>query len=219
MQNANTVQQDKTIKTMLDSKIRPIIDPPLNGIANLLAKTPLTGTMLTIIGFLFGFMACMALLFQTYWLAVAGLILNRVCDGMDGALARARGEASDLGGYLDITLDFLIYAGIPFFAAVGLMEASAYFAASFVIYSFIGTGISFLAFAIVADKRKMDDKSHQGKKSFYFANGFMEGTETIIFMALICLLPQYFEYLCYGFGTLCWITTFARIHMASQLFK
>jgi phosphatidylglycerophosphate synthase len=204
---------------MLDSTFRKLIDPPLNIIARGIAKTPLTGTAITIIGFGFGIVACLCLAFQYGYTAFVFLMLNRLCDGLDGAVARAKRESSDFGGYLDITLDFVIYAGIPFFAAVGLMDTSAFFATGFVIYSFIGSGISFLAYAIMAAKRNMDDGAHQGKKSFFFANGFMEGTETVIFMALVCLFPQYFEIFCITYGILCWATTAARIHMAWRVFN
>ena len=203
---------------MLDSSLRKLIDPPLNLMARGLAKTGLTGNMVTWIGFMFGLAACGAVALQYGVLAFGFLMMNRICDGLDGAVARARNESSDFGGYLDITLDFLIYAGIPFFAAMGLMDHGAMIAAAFVIYSFIGSGVSFLAYAINAQKQDMDDGAHQGKKSFYFASGFMEGTETVIFMTLVCLLPDYFEILCYVFGALCWVTTAARIHMAWRVF-
>lgn len=204
---------------MFDTPIRKIINPPLNAAAQIIAKTPVTGNGLSITGFLFGLSACLCLVFQYGLYAFGFLVLNRLCDGLDGAVARKKNINSDFGGYLDITLDYLVYAGIPFFAAIGFMDASAFFAAAFVIYSFIASGVTFLAHAIMAAKNNMDDKNHQGHKSFFFARGFMEGAETIIFMGLVCLLPQYFEFLCYGFGILCWITAAARIHMAYQLFR
>lgn len=204
---------------MFDSVLRIAIDPPLNMMARGLAKTPVTGTMLTWLGFFFGLMTCGAVALQYGVTAFILLIINRFCDGLDGAVARARGEASAFGGYLDITLDYLIYAGLPFFAALGLMDQTAFLAAGFVIYSFIGSGVSFLAYAIIAAKRDMHDNDHQGKKAFYFASGFMEGAETIVFMAFICLFPHAFEVICYVFGTLCWLTTVARLHMAWRVFS
>lgn len=203
---------------MFDSIIRPYIDPPLNGVARVVGKTPLSANAITWIGFLFGLTACLMVTMQYGFVAFCFLILNRLCDGLDGAVARFKNQSNDLGGYLDIVLDFLIYAGIPFFAAIGLTEDTAFLAASFVIFSFVGSGISFLAYAVMAAKRNMET-DHQGRKSFYFASGFMEGTETVIFMSLVCLLPDYFEIFCYGFGILCWVTTFARIRMAYHVFK
>jgi phosphatidylglycerophosphate synthase len=136
---------------------------------------------------------------------------------LDGAVARVKGQSSDLGGYLDILLDFLIYAGFPLAMALGIGTIESISAASFLLFSFIGSGVSFLAYAIIAAKRGQET-DQQGKKSFFYSNGLMEGTETIIFLCLLCLLPQYFVILCCVFGTLCLITTAMRIHMAYQVF-
>lgn len=203
---------------MLDSTARKIIDPPLNKIAAFLSKFGFTGTSITFIGFGFGVIACVFAMLHFYIFALLFLILNRVCDGLDGAVARDRGKASDFGGYIDIVLDFFIYAGFPFFMALGLNAAHDYMASSFVVFAMITTGVSFLAYAAIAAKREMVTTA-QGKKSFYFSRGLMEGTETIIFLCLLCLLPHYFTILCFTFGTLCLITTVMRIHMAYQVFK
>lgn len=203
---------------MFDSAIRSRIDKHLDRAGQTLAGLPVSANAVTGLGFCFGLTACLLMTLQLGPAAFIFVMLNRLCDGLDGAIARARGKSSDFGGYLDIVLDFLIYAGIPFFAAMGLTTGAAIFAAAFVIFSFIGSGVSFLAYAIIAARRGMET-AHQGKKSFYFASGFMEGTETVIFMSLVCLLPSYFETICYVFGTLCWITTFARIRMAYHVFK
>ncbi|WP_321160240.1 hypothetical protein [Marinomonas rhodophyticola] len=84
-------------------------------------------------------------------------------------------------------------------------------AASFLIFSFMGTGSSFLAFAIMAEKRKIE-RLEYGHKSLYFLGGLAEGTETIAFLVLICLLPSYFAVMAYLFGVICWITTVTRIY-------
>jgi len=203
---------------MLDSYIRPLIDPPLHKIAAFFKNGPLHANIVTITGFFFGVMACIAAANHLYFAALFLLIFNRLCDGLDGAVARIRNESSDFGGYLDITLDFFIYAGFPFSFAMGLGTIEAMQAGAFVLFSIITTGVSFLAYAIIAAKRNMET-SHQGKKSFYFSNGLMEGTETIIFLCLLCLLPQYFVILCCVFGGLCLLTTAMRIHMAYHVFK
>ena len=45
--------------------------------------------------------------------------LNRLLDCLDGALARYRGTASDLGGFLDLLGDFIIYSILPIAIAQG----------------------------------------------------------------------------------------------------
>ena len=203
---------------MLDSTLRPIIDPPLQKFAALFKGGFITGNHITLIGFLFGLTACAAAFVQFYIIAFILTILNRFCDGLDGAVARARGEQSDFGGYLDILLDFIIYAGFPLSFALGLDTLSALQACAFILFSFICSGVSFLAYAIIAGARKMQTTA-QGQKSFFYAKGLMEGTETILFLLLLCLIPQHFIILCCVFGTLCILTGLARIHMAYHVFK
>mgnify|MGYP006292714065 CR=1 FL=1 len=199
---------------MLDSYLRGYIDPLLKKIAAFFKDLPITANHFTCGGFFIGMVACFLAALQLYGWALLCLILNRLCDGLDGAIARAKDQTSDFGGYLDITLDFFIYAGFPLCIAIGLGTIEAAYAAAFLLFCIITTSTSFLAYAIIAAKNNIHTE-HQGKKSFYFSNGLMEGTETIIFMCLICVLPQYFVILCCVFGVLCLITTAIRIYMAS----
>jgi phosphatidylglycerophosphate synthase len=203
---------------LLDSYLRKYIDPPLKKIAAFSRNLPITPNHVTLGGFLIGAVACFLAMLQLYWWALLCLVLNRLFDGLDGAVARIKNQNSDFGGYLDITLDFFIYGGFPLCIAIGLGTSDAAYAAAFLLFCIITTGTSFLAYAIIAAKNNMETE-HQGKKSFYFSNGLMEGTETILFMCLMCILPQYFVTLCIIFGVLCLITTAMRIYMASQVFK
>jgi len=202
---------------MLDSVMRKIIDLPLNKTALFFKSSSITGTHITLIGFCFGLTACAFAFTQDYMAGIIFLTLNRICDGLDGPIARARGEASDFGGYLDILLDFVIYAGFPFTVGLGIGTIEAISATAFALFSIIGTGVSFLTYATICAKRGIETEL-QGKKTFYFSNGLMEGTETIIFMVSLCIFPHYFVPLCMIFGTLCILTTILRIRMAYQVF-
>ena len=62
--------------------------------------------------------------------------------------------STDLGGFLDIVLDFIVYAGMVFAFAVADPGANA-LAAAFLLFAFMGTGSSFLAFAMMAAKRRL----------------------------------------------------------------
>ncbi|MCB1835193.1 MAG: CDP-alcohol phosphatidyltransferase family protein, partial [Geminicoccaceae bacterium] len=73
---------------------------------------------------------------------------------------------TDLGGFLDITLDFIFYSGFVFAFAVHDPQANG-LAAAFLVFSFIGTGSSFLAFAIMAARRGLATE-RRGKKSLYY---------------------------------------------------
>ncbi len=196
---------------MLDRTARRFIDPTLELIAGRAARVRLTADQVTVIGFGMGVAAIAAIASHLYLLGLALLLLNRLADGVDGCLARRNGP-TDLGGYLDIVLDFIVYAGLAFAFAVAQPENAL--AAAFLIFSFMGTGSSFLAFAIFAAKRKLDD--HQGLKGFYYLGGITEGTETIMLFVIVCLVPGYFAEAAYVFGALCWLTTAGRIGSAVQ---
>lgn len=194
---------------MLDTFFIKNLKQPLRQTAVIVDKFGVKANWITLIGFVVGMMVLPALYLGNTSLALLCIIINRVMDGLDGAVARVQGP-TDLGGYLDITLDFIFYSAVIFgFALMNPIENAL--AASFLIFSFMGTGSSFLAFAIMAEKRKIE-RLEYGRKSLYFLGGLTEGTETIIFLLLICLLPSYFAILAYVFGSLCWITTVTRIY-------
>ncbi len=143
-----------------------------------------------------------------YLAALVVILLNRLLDGLDGALARRR-ELTDAGGFLDISLDFLFYALVPFGFILAAPEQNA-LAGGWLLFAFIGTGSSFLAFAALAAKHQIDNPGY-AHKSFYYLGGLTEGTETILLFVLGCLFPAWFAWFAWIFGALCWMTTFTRV--------
>lgn len=200
---------------MFDARIRRVLEPGLDRASALLARFGLSANAVTFAGFVIGCGAWLALAYRQYPLALALIALNRAADGLDGALARKLGP-TDLGGYFDIALDFFFYAGVPFFFAVGRPEFAL--AAAFLIFSFVGTGSSFLAFSVIAAKRGLATDTH-GPKAIYYLGGLAEGAETMIVFALICLFPEYFAWFAWIFGGLCWLTTATRLAWAIHAFR
>ncbi|QUX92523.1 hypothetical protein CYL31_14440 [Marinomonas sp. A3A] len=194
---------------MLDTFFIKSLKHPLRLTALVIDKLGVKANWITLLGFIIGMMVLPALYFGNTSLALIFVVINRVMDGLDGAVARVQGP-TDLGGYLDITLDFIFYSAVIFgFALMNPVDNAL--AASFLIFSFMGTSSSFLAFAIMAEKRKIE-RLEYGRKSLYFLGGLAEGTETIVFLILICLFPSYFAIMAYAFGVICWITTATRIY-------
>jgi len=147
--------------------------------------------------------------------ALVPLLASRLADGLDGAVARAT-RKTDFGGYLDIAADFLFYGAIPMAFVLndpGLNGA----AGAFLLASFYFNGTSFLGYAILAEKHGHKTDA-QGQKSLYYSNGILEGTETILFFVLICLIPDYFALLSWVFGGLCFATATLRIYAAKQIY-
>ena len=201
---------------MFDSAMRKVVDPPVALIAGFVVRAGIGANTVTLAGLIPGFGAAVAISQGAFWLGLVLIAVNRILDGLDGAVARRWG-ATDLGGYLDIVSDFLFYGAIPF--AFALYDpAMLALPACFLLLSFIGTGSSFLAFATIAEKRGVSTDI-RGKKSFYYLGGLTEGTETIAFFVLCCLFPEQFATMAWIFGTLCWITTITRVLAAFSVFK
>lgn len=199
---------------MIDSYMRRVVDPPLDRVGRRLAGAGMSANAVTIGGFAIGLLAIPCLAAQWYGVALAAILLNRLADGLDGAVARQT-ALTDFGGYLDIVCDFIVYAGVAFGFALARPENTL--PAAFLILSFVGTGTSFLAFAILAAKRGLASEA-RGRKSLYYLGGLTEGTETIAVFAAFCLFPGAFAVLAYVFGALCWLTTAVRVVAARRNF-
>ncbi len=200
---------------MLDPHVRPLIDPILTHIGGRLAGTGLTANAVTLVGLGLGLISAgMIASGMTVW-ALVPLLASRFADGLDGAVARAT-QKTDFGGYLDITADFLFYGAIPL-AFVCVDPAINGVAGMVLLTSFYVNGTSFLGFAILAEKHQMQTDA-RGTKSLYFTGGLLEGTETIGFFVLLCLLPNYFAPLAWIFAVLCFVTAVSRILLARKVF-
>ncbi len=186
--------------------MRRLVDPPLDRLGGRLAAAGVPANAVTLAGFAVGLLAVPMLAAEWYAAALALILGNRLADGLDGAVARRTG-ITDLGGYLDIVCDFVFYAAVAFGFALGRAENAV--PAAFLMLSFVGTGTSFLAYAVMAAKRHLATDL-RGAKSLYYLGGLTEGTETIAVFVAFCLLPDSFAPLAYGFGALCWITTASR---------
>lgn len=201
---------------MLDRYLLPQIAKPLIKLATPLTQRGVRANHITILGFLIGMSALPLLVFHHFIWALVAILINRTFDGLDGTLARQQGSR-DSGGFLDIGLDFLFYSAIPFGFALAAPSENA-IAAAFLIYAFVGTGSSFLAFASLASKHQLQSP-HYPQKSFYYLSGITEGTETLICFILMCLFPQHFCLLAWIFGGLCWVTTTNRLIFGFKTLK
>jgi phosphatidylglycerophosphate synthase len=201
---------------MLDRAATQWISPAIQRLARLLVRAGLSANQMTLTGFGIG-LAAAALVGSGQYLAGAGaILLSRLCDGLDGAMARET-RPTDVGGFLDIALDFIFYAAIPLGFAVADPSRNA-LAAATLLAAFVGTMASFLAFAVLATKRQLESLAYPDK-SFYFLGGLTEATETLACFMAMCLWPQHFALLAYGFAILCLITTVTRIWWGWRAFS
>ena len=199
---------------MFDAKIRPLIDPVLNAQGARLAARGVRPDQVTLVGLGFGLLAAVLVAFGAMGWALVAILLSRLADGLDGAVARA-GQPSDFGGYLDIVCDFAFYGAVPL--AFVILDPSNGLAAAFLLFSFYVNGATFLGFAVLAEKREMKT-DERGVKTLYFTGGLLEGAETIGLFVLFCLVPGWFVPLAFVFGGFCLVTAVSRVLLAARGF-
>ena len=193
---------------MIDRYALKFAAVPLNAVARVFQRMGITANQVTWAALLLGLGVIPLLAYGRYGLAATVIVLNRLLDGIDGALAR-RTAVTERGGFLDITFDFIFYSAVPFGFALADPAANALPAAA-LIYAFVGTGASFLAFAAIIARRGALNPAYP-PKSLYYLGGIAEGTETIAVFLGCCLVPDWFPVLAWSFAALCWLTTAIRV--------
>lgn len=201
---------------MLDARIRRAIDPVLERIAGTLVGGGISANTVTWAGFAIGVAAAGSIALTYYWTGLVLLLVSRLCDGLDGAIARAS-QKTDLGGFLDIVLDFAFYGAIPL-AFILANPADNALAGSFLLLTFYINGASFLTFALMAEKQGIDEEA-RGSKSLLYTTGLAEASETIMVFALWCVFPAWFSTIAYFFAGLVALTTIARFVLAYRTFR
>ena len=198
---------------MLDGWARRRLDPLLDRLAARLAAAGATPNAITVGACAVGLLAAAAIAAQWYLVGLALLLVSRLGDGLDGAVASITGK-TDLGGFLDIVLDFVFYGAIPLGFVLADPAANAVAGAA-LIFSFYVNGGSFLAYAVMAEKRGLKTEK-RGEKSLFFTTGLAEATETIAFFVAFCLFPAWFPALAGIFAVLCLYTATSRIMLARR---
>jgi phosphatidylglycerophosphate synthase len=200
---------------MLDGWARARIDPLLDRLGRRLAAAGASANTVTFAACGVGLLAALAIAGGYFWLGLVLMLVSRLGDGLDGAVAKVYGK-TDLGGYLDIVLDFVFYGAIPLGFVLADPAANAV-AGTVLILSFYINGSSFLAYAIMAEKRKMET-SARGSKSLFFTAGLAEATETIAVFVLCCIFPAWFPQIAYVFAAVCFYTALSRMVLAARTF-
>ena len=201
---------------MLDGAARRLIGPSLDRLGARIAAAGVSADQITWAGFGVGVLAAAAIAGKAYLAGLLLIIVSRVCDGLDGAVARHT-KKTDRGGFLDIVLDFAFYGMIPLAFVLAEPERNAV-AGAVLLASFYLNGASFLAYAVMAEKRGLASEA-RGPKSLYFTTGLAEATETILVFVLFCLFPGAFAMLAYIFAALTFITAASRIALAMKVFS
>ena len=134
----------------------------------------LSPTAITVLAFVVGIGAAYGAARRAYGLALGLWWVNRFLDGFDGTLARVTGTASEFGAYLDLVLDFVVYAAIPLGLVLGAPDPHAPMAAGLLLATFYVNGATWMALAATPDQSPP---------------GLIAGAETVVFYSLFLALP------------------------------
>ena len=192
---------------MIDASLIPLLRRCFTLPARALVRGGVVANQVTLVGFCIGVLALPALAFGQFWLALLAIVVNRILDGLDGAVAQLT-QPTDRGAFIDIVLDFVFYALVPLGFALAEPAVNA-LPAAVLIAAFVGTGSSFLAFSVIAGQRGMRPEAYPAK-GIYYLGGLTEGAETIGFFVSMCVFPQAFAPLAYLFAAACAVTTVTR---------
>ena len=192
---------------MFDARLLPLTQRILGPVGRALHRAGVGADQITVAGFGIGLLACAAAALGAFEWALLGLLFNRLADGLDGVVARLS-QPTDRGAFIDIALDFVFYALFPVAFAIQDPVANG-LPAAVLVGTFMGTGSSFLAFSIIAEKRGLSARDYP-TKGIYYLGGLTEGAETIALFTAFCLFPTAFPWLAWVYAGLCAITTVTR---------
>lgn len=199
---------------MFDNTMRQVKETAFRPFARWFRNVP--PVLLTLISLLFGLLAFAALLSQFYWLAFIAWFFNRAFDALDGVVARMQDSQSDFGGYLDILVDFIVYALVPIGLVLGQPSAVGFVALVLLLAVFYVNAASWMYLSAILEKRAVGSQAQGEQTSVTMPAGIIGGTETIIFYSLFIIFNHWFIWLFGLMAILVAVTIMQRLVWAAR---
>lgn len=203
---------------MFDLGLRGIKDRVMIPICGALPAW-ITPNQITLIGFSCGLLSVAMTIASSPGYGLIFWILNRAFDGFDGSLARRRGTSSDLGGFLDLLADFLIYSLLPIavaysqdagpaavdggvfvspsWRAVAWLEACIHIN-NFVLFYVAAVQAGHKAKLAEAQRVSSKEKSLSSLTSVEMPPALIEGLEAGMFFTAMLVWPDQLIFIAYG---------------------
>ncbi len=176
---------------MLDSSLREVKDRALTPVAvRLNGVSPLVLTFLSLV-------CCVAAGFAAWQHLIVGSVVlwlvGRLLDGLDGPVARVRGAATELGGYLDLMADGIGYAAVPIGIAAARNSVHVWMWCAMLLATFYVNTMSWTLLSALAERHRLDRPAVRTtfRTTFTMPTALIEGAETIVLFALMLALPRY----------------------------
>ena len=210
---------------MFDLPLRPLKDTLFTPLCTYIPLS-IKPLHITLLAFISGLISCYILAFSSSTtvqpstnttLPLLFWLLNRAFDCLDGALARHRGTVSELGGFLDLLGDFIVYSLLPIAIAYGssvggeaIWLAVAILEATFHVNNFVLFYVAALVEKAGAELKGQeagsDGKREDGEKgdkarirkeltSVSMRPAVIEGFESGVIFTLMVMFPRWIEWL------------------------
>lgn len=173
---------------MFDHLLRGLKDRLLAPLARLLRGV--SPNLLSVIALVFGLAAAVAAARGEWSLGLALWLANRVTDGLDGTVARLAETQTDFGGYLDILLDFVVYAAVPVGFAFQSADRSVPLWAAALEGAFFVNACSWMYLSAVLEKRASGAAATGELTTVTMPPALVAGFETVVFFSLFFLFPD-----------------------------
>ncbi len=167
---------------------------------------------ITLIALVVGLAAAFVAAWGWYPWALALWLLNRTLDGLDGLLARLHNYQSDIGGYLDILVDFVVYAALPIGLVLSTPTPDRYLALVIMLGTFYVNTASWMYLAAILEKRHA--REPETATAIIMPAGLIGGFETIVAYGIFLLFPNAMALMFSIFSGLVVITIFQRLSWA-----
>jgi phosphatidylglycerophosphate synthase len=198
---------------MFDEELRRGAKPLYRPLARLLAAR-LSANALTGLGLGVGLLCLGAIALGFNLVALVLWLANRLLDGLDGEVARLRNEKSELGAFLDIVADFVMYGG--FVVALAIQHPDARLALVVLLLAYYLNGCVFLALSGILERIKAERQTERG---LHFRRSLTEGFETIVAGALFLLFPAHVSLIAGVFAAMVFFSAAQRVLDGSRALR
>ena len=165
---------------MIDTKLRKVIQTPINFFSKGLIRLKISPNMLTVAALILGVVASVFVALDYVIAALALLWLSGLLDVFDGSVARLIGKSSKLGGYIDLIFDKIVEVSI----ILGFYFAAPQNVLAYLLF-YVVVILNYSTFAIAGALFDNDSL-----KSMKYEIGLMERTETFITFSLMLIFKE-----------------------------
>ncbi len=197
---------------MIDDAVRDFVPRLAGPLIRLYTRWGWTPDHVTVSGFLLALAAAAAVALQHPWVGAALWWVSRIADGTDGVYARASGQASDFGAYLDILLDMAAYGAMVLACAIAWPGLQAQW--TLMLFFYVLCIASALALGHLESKRALAPRDDRGLR---LGAGLAEGGETGIAYTVFLLFPNLLPITTWLWVAILATTVVARTVLARRL--